>query len=109
MDSIVHANIPEEHKLIFNEIQLQLCIVTAADIVQLGTTSTILPHIMKGKRARPSTWHWPSTKPFPRSWLKIWKSLLQTYIVPKIQHKLLGAWILNTHQLWQNWCDSSNN
>ena len=46
MDSIVHADIPEEQKIVFNEIQLHLRIVTAADIVQLGTTSTILPQII---------------------------------------------------------------
>ena len=100
MDSIMQANIPEDQKIFFNEIRLHLRVVTAADIVQLGTTSTILPQIIKGKRARPSTWHWPSTKPFPRSWLKIWNSLLQTYIVPKLQHNPLGAWISNTHQIW---------
>ena len=107
MDVIMNAPISNEHKMIFNEIRLHLKLITASDIVTLDTGCTILPHILQGHNYRGSTLYWPDTKPFPNKWLKIWKSLLTSYILPKLMTKPLGQWLTSTHQTWSTWCTTN--
>ena len=82
MDLIIEAAIPDEHKIIFNEIRMHLKLITAADIVQINSNTQILPNIIQGKNSRGSTYKWPDTKPFPKKWIKIWQATIDSYIVP---------------------------
>jgi len=102
MDVILNADIPVEKKIIFNEVRMHLRLITAADIVILGTGNTILPHIFNGVNHRNSSLEWPNTKPYPTKWLKVWRSLLSTFIQPKLRsnplciHRPFGHQTLNT-------------
>ena len=100
MDLILDSNIPMESKIIFNEIRIHLQLLTAADIVVIGSGTRILPNIYQGINFRKSSLAWPDTKPFPTKWLKVWKSLLKTYILPHLRHAPLGEFISQTHQSW---------
>lgn len=100
MDTILHADIPLEHKMIFNEIRMHLRLLSASDLLILGTGSTIHPHVPKGLRFRTSKFQWPMSHPFPRKWLKVWNSLLRSYIYPKLQHAPIGRYHTDSHQIW---------
>ena len=100
MDEILLAAIPMEHKIIFNEIRMHLQLLTAADIVLLGTGNTIIPSIFNGFHHRKSSLQWPDTKPFPKRWLKIWRTLMSTYIQPKLRNTPLDLNRSLGHQTW---------
>ena len=55
---------------------------------------------MKGHNSRRSKYKWSDTKPFPKKWIKIWRAIINTYIVPRLQTSPLGAWTSPSHQEW---------
>lgn len=71
-----------EHINIFNHVRIALKVYTASDIVALETGSTILKSIMRGGNYRRSTFGWPKSEPLPTRWMKIWETMLRTYIQP---------------------------
>lgn len=101
MDIVLDANIPVEQKIIFNEIRMHLRILTASDIIVLGSGSSVHPNVFKGIRFRPSSLLWPNTQKFPRRWLKVWNTILQTYIIPKIRNTPIGNYLRSPHQTWK--------
>ena len=100
MDMTMEADISVEKKIIFNEIRLHLQLLTAADIVLLGSGSTIIPHVFNCVNTRKSTLEWPDTKPFPRKWMKVRRTLLSTYIQPRLRYNPLSISRSQGHQQW---------
>ena len=68
-ETVHNSTISSEHKQIFNEIRMSLKIITAADIVGIGSGSQILPNILLGINHRTSTLEWPNCLTFPPSWI----------------------------------------
>ena len=109
MDIIMKADIPMEKKIIFNEIRLHLQLMTAVDLVILGSGSTILPYISNGVNHRKSSLEWPNTKPFPSKWLKTWRSLLSTFIQPRLHSNPLCVNRKQDHQTWSTYASPDHN
>ena len=100
MDAVYASNISTEAKEIFNQIRTFLQLVTAADIVEVGSDSMILRNIYEIKNYRKSEWEWPNVLPFPSTWKETWQSVLTTVIQSKLTHRPLGNWIRKSHQNW---------
>ena len=100
MDIINQKEISIQDQKIFNEIRIHMKLLSASDIVQCNSDYQILPSIYDGKNVRESTLKWPLTQEFPKEWLKTWKSLLMSYILPRLRHAPLGQWYKPSHQKW---------
>ena len=107
MDVVRTLPISEENKQIFNQIRLYLKIETAADIVSLTNGSLISSEIYNAKNSRQSTKAWPQIQPYPNKWNEIWRSILRSYISPKLQTRPLGIWRNSSHQMWK-WKTNEN-
>ena len=102
MDAI-HKNVNNtEHVQIFNHVRIALKLLTASDIVALGSGNRIIPAILKGDNSRTSSLGWPNSDNIPPRWLLIWESLLNNIIQPKLIAHPLGTWISQTHQRWSH-------
>ena len=100
MEEVYNANISTEAKEIFNQIRTYLQLVTAADIVEVGSNTVILKNIYDMKNNRKSEWEWPIVFPFPDTWKETWHSVLNTVIQTKLNNHPLGQWICTSHQQW---------
>ena len=100
MDIVFASNISEEAKNIFNQIRTHLQLVTAADLVEVGSNGTILQNIYDMKNFRHSKWEWPRVLPFPETWKETWTSVLKNIIQEKLWNQPLGQWVRESHQSW---------
>ena len=100
MDLVFESNISDEAKNIFNQIRTHLQLLTAADVVEVGSNGTILQNIYDMKNFRQSKWEWPCVLPFPETWRETWTSVLKNIIQERLWNKPLGQWISDSHQQW---------
>ena len=100
MDIVLEADISTESKEIFNQIRTDLQLITAADLVEVGSGTQILSNIFECRNNRVSELEWPFVLPFPDSWKTTWKSILTNIIQERLRHKPLGNWIRPSHQMW---------
>ena len=109
MDVVYAADIPKESKEIFNQIRTALQLVTASDIVEVGSSTNILQYIFELKNNRLSSWEWPVVLQFPDTWKEIWVSVLTNVIQTKLRQSPLGHWIRSSHQIWPGKVSDDNN
>ena len=102
------TNFDEPTIQIINEIRLHLKLLTASDIVTLGSGSEILPNIYDAVNHRDSTLEWPETSSFPPTWIPLWRTALTVAILPLLQAKPLGPWMSTTHQTWKYKTSTTN-
>ena len=100
MDLVFQADISQRSKEIFNQIRTHLKLLTASDMVEVGSSYSLLPCLFKMENTRESKWEWPVVLPFPSKWKEEWDSILKNIIQPRIRHKPLGPWIGESHQTW---------
>lgn len=62
MDMILRTDTPKEDQEIFNQVGLNLKLLTAADIIIADSRSKILPNILDGENERCVTINWPKTQ-----------------------------------------------
>ena len=108
MEEVYKADISTEAKEIFNQIRTYLQLVTAADIVEVGSNTAILKNIYEMNNCRKSEWEWPIVLPFPATWKETWQSVLTTVIQTKLDNRPLGQWIRESHQQWPGKVSSDN-
>ena len=100
MDVVFESDLPNEPKAIFNQIRTALQLVTAADLVEVGSDTNILQNIYELRNYRLSEWEWPLVLPFPDAWKDTWTSVLNNIIQVKLRQHPLGQWIRKSHQKW---------
>ena len=99
--AFLEAGVSGSRLLILNEMRMALRLITASDIVSIGSNTSILSNILNGVNHRESKLEWPRSDEIPEGWAQIWKSALQEHIVPRLQDKPLGKFIQTTHQRWK--------
>ena len=97
MDVITKSSLPQRYKMMFNQIRMYMKLLTVSDIID-PDTNAIYPHVLRCEQKIKSTLGWPNIHKFPRSWISVWKSILNSIIIPKVQHLPLGKWTSKTHQ-----------
>ena len=100
MEAVHNSSIPQEPKEIFNQIRLDLQLLTAADIVISSSSTKIHPDIYRGINHRQSNLNWPKILPYPKKWLQVFTSILNSIIKPKLTSTPLGHWKRESHQKW---------
>ena len=101
MQLIYASSLSIHEKEIINQIRIKLRILTLSDIVEVGSSSSILSPIWKAKAVRESTWKWPIVLDFPDTWIATWKDALINIIEPHLNNNPLGRWIVDSHQTWK--------
>ena len=98
MDIISQTDMSERNKVIFNQIRLYLKLITASDIID-PETNRVYQHVLECKPTIQSRLGWPNIHPFPKSWIQLWKSMITSFIIPKLRLLPLGTWRKQTHQI----------
>ena len=101
MDAVHQSNIPQQQKEIFNQVRLHMRLLTASDIVLSSSTSKIHPDIYKGINHRGSNLKWPTILPYPKHWINIFTSIINSIIKPRLSSTPLGKWKDSGHQIWK--------
>ena len=100
MTLIYAAKLSTEDKEIINQIRLRMKILTLADIVAIGSNTSILQPIWEATPIRDSKWKWPKILDYPTDWTIIWKRALTDIIQPHLSNNPLGRWQGTSHQKW---------
>lgn len=77
-------------------MRMYLKLISAADMF-LPETNIFKPEILECDIPMTSSLGFPSIKPFPSSWKKIWKSIILTIILPRVRSVPLGNHISSSH------------
>ena len=101
MDTAYSSTLSREQKQKINLVRQQLKVLTAADIVLVGSGRVIHDGFMSGKYTRNSSWKWPRIGKLPKSWTEIWQSAITNIIEPILNSRPLGRWTSESHQIWQ--------
>ena len=105
MEKIYSSTLSLDYKKTFNEIRLFMQVLTASDIVEVGSNNSILQNVYDGIKSRQSNWKWPCKIPFHKSWFNVWRQGLTQIILPCIRHTPLGKWIGLSHQQFMSYTD----
>ena len=71
-------------------------VITASDLYD-DTTWSIKDHVYNCRSSLMSTIGWPWMKAFPPSWVKTWRSILTSLILPRLKANPLGEWVHQSH------------
>ena len=107
MDKVFESQHTSEHIHIFNHVRIALKVITASDIVTLGSNAHVLRSVRKGCIKRRSKLQWPKSENIPAKWLEVWNCILDDVIIPHLLRYPLGNWIAETHQVWDHHTNQS--
>lgn len=106
MDKVLASDISRDHVNIFNHVRMYLNIITASDIVSLGSGACIMSTARNGTLKRRSKLGWPNSSEPPKRWMEIWCNILDDVILPCLLQHPLGNWVSQSHQLWDHFTNA---
>lgn len=68
MDIVMRSPIPDSHKVIFNQVRINMHLLNASDIMIIDSPKKNLPSIYDGNHCRTSTYNWPTKQILPTQW-----------------------------------------
>ena len=84
MDAIIDSDLSVHQKQVFNQLRLYMKVITASDLYDIEY-KRLKNNVIGCKYPMTSTLGFPNIKEFPKSWIKLWDSIITSLILPRLK------------------------
>ena len=96
MDVVFRSGLSKHHISIFNQIRMYMHAITASDVYDVENMR-FKANVYNCEVSLLSSLGWPRIQASPPSWIRIWQTILNSIILPKIKANPIGKWICTSH------------